>query len=90
MGRVMGYREKIPQDRLEEFEKLGESEVQVNLDANLYSGRHRDHAILFMKLCESERETPAIPWHETWWGIIFLGLAVLVIGGGFLSWFGWI
>ena len=91
----MGYREIIPPERLEEFEAIGESEVQAKLDAGLYSGRHQDAAILFIKLCESEREpdkqTPeiGIPWHETSWGISLIALAVTVIGGGVLYWIGW-
>jgi len=84
----MGYREIIPPERLEEFEKLGESKVRVNLDAGLYGGRHKDHAILFIKLCESERK-PKVRWHESWWGILLIGLLVAVIGGGLLFWLGW-
>ena len=84
----MGYREIIPPERLQEFEKLGESKVQANLDAGLYSGRHKNHAILYLKMCESERKRAA-RWHESWWGILLIGLAVAVIGGGFLFWLGW-
>jgi len=91
----MGYREMIPPERLEEFTKLGPSEVQAKLDAGHYAGRHKDHAVLFIKMGDSEREPnkedpeTAIPWHETWWGIFVIAFAVVVIGGGVLFWFGW-
>jgi len=93
-GRTMGYREKIPLERLEEFEKLGESEVRVNLDADLYSGRHKDHAILFIKMCDSERQPereserepdeqtlePMSHWQEKWWGRVIIGVLIVVFG----------
>jgi len=86
----MGYREIIPPERLEEFETLGESEVRVKLDAGHYGGRHKDHAILFIKLCESEREAPTIPstpWHEEWWGKLILVVLAAIIIAVVLSWF---
>ena len=90
----MGYREKIPIERLEEFEKLGESEVRVNLDAGLYSGRHKDHAILFIKMCDSEREPdkqtrdPVTPWYKKWSEKIVLGLIIGLLIIVVASWFG--
>ena len=82
----MGYRGIIPPERLVEFEELGESEVQVRLEADLYSGKHKRDAILFIKLCETEREPdekanePLILWHETLWGKIILGVVIIVLG----------
>jgi len=54
--KIMRYREKIPTERLEEFESIGENEVRANVDARLYGGRRKDHAIVFLKMCESERD----------------------------------
>ena len=91
----MGYQEIIPPERLKEFKQQGRREVQAKLDGSLYSGNHKRDAILFIKLCESERESdnngpdPATRWHETWWGISLIALAVTVIGGGVLYWIGW-
>ena len=90
----MSYREIIPPERLEEFEKLGESGVQAKLDAGLYSGRHEDAAILFIKLCESEREpdkqVPELrpPWHETLLGKLVLGVLIGVLIVLVVSWLG--
>ena len=90
----MGYREKIPLERLEEFERLGESEVRVNLDAGLYSGRRKDHAILFIRMCESEREPdkqtrdPVTPWYKKWPEKIVLGLIIGLLIIVVASWFG--
>ena len=86
----MGYREVIPPERLEKFENLGESGVQANLDAGLYSGNKKKDAILFIKLCESEREAPTIPstpWHEEWWGKLILVVLAAIIIAFVLSWF---
>ena len=86
----MGYREIIPPERLEEFEAIGESEVQAKLDAGLYSGNHKKFAILFIKLCESERESEREPdeqtlepmshWQEKWWGRVIIGVLIVVFG----------
>lgn len=84
----MGYREIIPPERLEKFEKLGESDVQANLDAGLYSGNNQKDAILFIKLCESEREVPITPWHEEWWGRLILVVLAAIFIAVVLSWFG--
>ncbi len=84
----MGYREIIPPDRLEEFEKIGEPEVQAKLDAGLYSGNHKKDAILFIKLCESEREAPTIPWDEEWWGKLIIVVLAAIMIAVVLSWFG--
>ncbi len=90
----MGYQEIIPPERLKEFKQLGPSEVQAKLDAGYYSGNHKRDAILFIKLCESklnsENIDPESRWHETWWGIFLIGLAVVIVGGGALFWLGWI
>ena len=89
----MGYRDKIPPERLEEFEKLGESEVRVNLDADLYSGRRKDHAILFIKMCDSEREPDKqahdsmTPWYKRWSEKIILGLIIGLLIIVVASWF---
>lgn len=32
---------------------------------------------------------PGRAWYERWWGIILLGLAVTVVGGGAIFFFGW-
>ncbi len=90
----MGYREKIPLERLEEFEKIGESEVQAKLDASLYSGNHKKFAILFIKLCESEREPDeqapdtVTRGYETWLQQIILGVLIAVIAAAVLFWLG--
>ena len=90
----MGYREIIPPERLQEFEELGESEVQVRLDAGLYSGNHKEFAILFIKLCESERESDeqapetVVRAYETWLEQIILGVLIAVIAAAVLFWLG--
>ncbi len=84
----MGYREIIPPERLTEFKNLGEPGVQAKLDAGHYSGNHKKNAILFIKLCESEREAPTIPWHEEWWGKLILVVLAAIIIAAVLSWFG--
>ena len=90
----MGYREKIPPERLEEFEKDGESEVQAKLYAGLYAGRHKDHADLFIKMCDSEREPdkqthdPVTPWYKKWSETIVLGLIIGLLIIVVASWFG--
>lgn len=82
----MSYREIIPPERLQEFEKLGESKVQANLDAGLYGGRRKDHAILFLKMCESEREpseqasNDVTRWHKTGMGQVIIGVLIVVFG----------
>lgn len=92
----MGYREFIPPDRLREFEKIGESEVQAKLDADHYSGRHQDAAILFIKLCESEREPdeptlePMPHWQQKWWGKVIIGVLIVVFGYGVVALFGFL
>ena len=89
----MGYREIIPLDRIEEFEKLGPNEVQVKLNAGLYSGRHKDHAILFIKMCDSEREPDKqahdsmTPWYKRWSEKIVLGLIIGLLIIVVASWF---
>ncbi len=84
----MGYREIISPEWLQEFEELGEPGVQAKLDAGLYSGKHKRDADLFIKLCESEREAPTIPWHEEWWGKLILVVLAAIIIAAVLSWFG--
>ncbi len=90
----MGYRELIPTERLEEFTKLGEPGVQAKLEAGLYSGRHKDHAILFIKMCDSEREPdkqtrdPVTPWYKKWSETIVLGLIIGLLIIVVASWFG--
>ncbi len=90
----MGYQEIIPPERLEEFKKLGPSEVQAKLDAGLYSGNHERDAILFMKLCESEREAakqtrkPVAPWYKKWSETIVLGLIIGLLIIVVASWIG--
>ena len=84
----MGYREIIPPERLTEFEKIGQNEVQAKLDAGHYSGNHKKDAVLFIRLCESEREAPTIPWHEEWWGKLILVVLAAIIIAVVLSWFG--
>ena len=90
----MGYREKIPPKRLEEFERDGESEVQAKLDAGLYAGRHKDHAVLFIKMGDSEREPdkqtpePVTPWYKKWLETIVLGLIIGLLIIVVASWFG--
>ena len=90
----MSYREIIPPERLQEFEKLGESKVQANLDAGLYGGRRKDHAILFLKMCESERKPdkqfhePVTPWYKNWSEKIVLGVIIGLIIIAVASWFG--
>ncbi len=84
----MGYQEIIPPERLEEFKKIGPNEVQAKLDAGLYSGNHERDAILFIKLCESEREAPVIPWHEQWWGKLIIVVLAAIMIAVVLSWFG--
>ena len=93
-GRIMGYREIIPPERLEEFEKLGESEVRVKFDAGLYGGRHKDHADLFLKMCDSEREpdkqihNPVTAWYKNWSEKIVLGVLIGLIILVVSSWLG--
>ena len=88
----MGYREFIPRDRLREFEKIGESEVQAKLDAGLYGGRRKDHAILFLKMCNSEAEPnkrihdPVAPWYKRWPEKIVLGVLIGLIIIAVASW----
>jgi len=94
----MGYREFISPERLEEFKKIGEPEVQAKLDAGHYSGNHKKDAILFIRLCESEREpdeqTPELrpPWIETWLGRnierVILGVLIGVLIVLVVSWLG--
>ena len=97
----MGYREIIPTERLDEFEKIGESEVQAKLDAGHYSGRHKDYANLFIKMCDLEREPdeqtseadkqtpePVIPWHEKSWGKVIIGVLIGVLIVLVASWLG--
>ena len=84
----MGYREIIPSDRLEEFEKLGEPGVQAKLDAGHYSGNHKKDAILFIKLSEEVREATTIPWHEEWWGKLIIVVLAAIMIAVILSWFG--
>ncbi len=90
----MGYREKIPPKRLEEFERDGESEVQAKLDAGLYAGRHKDHAVLFIKMCDSEREPDkktrdlVTAWIKKWSEKIVLGLIIGLLIIVVASWFG--
>ncbi len=84
----MGYQEIIPPERLEEFKKLGPSEVQAKLDAGLYAGNHKKDAILFIKLCESEHEPPTSPWHEEWWGKLIIVVLAAIMIAVVLSWFG--
>ena len=89
----MGYREFIPEERLREFKKNGEPEVQAKLDAGHYSGNHKRDAILFIKLCEAEREPdeqalepdeqtlePMSHWQEKWWGKVIIGVLIVVFG----------
>ena len=90
----MGYREFIPPERLEEFTKLGPNEVQAKLDAGHYAGRHKDHAVLFIKMCDSEREPdkqahdPVTPWYKKWSEKIVLGLIIGLLIIVVASWFG--
>ena len=98
----MGYREIIPPERLEEFEKIGESEVQAKLDAGHYSGNHKKDANLFIKLCEAEHQPEREPdeqtletmphWQHKWWGKVIIGVLIVVFGYAvvalFRFWFG--
>ena len=90
----MGYQEIIPPERLKEFKQQGRREVQAKLDADLYSGNHKKYAILFIKLCESERERdkqardPVTHWYKKWPETIVLGLIIGLLIIVVASWFG--